>query len=173
MFYILGAGANNKSSIVMLIVLAVLMVGMMLLSVIPQKKRQKKAQEMMNSIKVGTKVKTIGGFVGTIKGIDNQANTFVLDLSAKEDGSTMVVLDKSAIYTVMTPNVEGVLEEAKPAEEQVIAADEVEAEEKLEAKKAEKKAKKNAKKEAEVVEVVAEDENAEVVDAEVVETEEK
>lgn len=169
MYNILGISGN----VVMLIVLGVLMVGMMLLSIIPQKKRQKKAQEMMNSIRVGTKVKTIGGFVGTIKAIDNQSNTFVIDLSASEDGSTMVVLDKSAIYTVMTPNVEGVLEEAKPQEEQVIAVDEVEAEEKIEAKKAEKKAKKNAKKVAEVVEVVAEDENATVVDAEVVETQEK
>lgn len=159
---IILAASSQTSSITMLIVMAVLLVGMMLLSIIPQKKRQKKAQEMMNSIKVGTKVKTIGGFVGVIKAIDNQSNCFVLDLSASEDGSVTVVLDKSAIYTTMTTSAEGVVEEAKPEENVAVAEDEVEAEAKL----AEKKAKKTDKKKAQA-------EEAEVVDAEVVETETK
>ena len=160
MYNIILAETSKTSSITMLIVMAVLLVGMMLLSIIPQKKRQKKAQEMMNSIKVGTKVKTIGGFVGVIKAIDNQSNCFVLDLSASEDGSVTVVLDKSAIYTTMTTSADGVVEEAKPEENVAVAEDEVEAEAKL----AEKRAKKADKKKAQATEEV-------VVEAEVVETE--
>lgn len=127
---------------VMPVVLVVLLAGMMLLTILPQKKRQKKAQEMMNGIRVGTKVKTIGGFVGTIKGIDNGNNTFTVDLSLNEDGSMMVTLDKSAVYTVLTATSEGVLAEAKPAE--VTAADDAEEE----AKKSDKKKSKKNKDES-------------------------
>lgn len=101
-----ASGSSNQSWI-LLVVLAVMLVGTMLLSFIPQKKRQKKAQEMMANIKVGTKIKTIGGFVGTIKMIDNSQNTFVIDISASGDGSTLVTIDKGAVYTVINPVTEG------------------------------------------------------------------
>ncbi|MGN0771768.1 MAG: preprotein translocase subunit YajC [Christensenellales bacterium] len=170
MYNIILAETSQTRSITMLIVMAVLLVGMMLLSIIPQKKRQKKAQEMMNSIKVGTKVKTIGGFVGIIKAIDNQSNCFVLDLSASEDGSVTVVLDKSAIYTTMTTSAEGVVEEEKPAENNVVAEDEVEAEAKLAEKKAKKAAKKKDKNQQEVAETTESVENTESAESVEVET---
>ncbi|MDE6550591.1 MAG: preprotein translocase subunit YajC [Clostridia bacterium] len=106
----------------MLGVLGVLLVLMFVMSIVPQRKRQKKAQEMMNSIRVGTKVKTIGGFIGEVKAIDSDKNEFVLDLSASGDGSTLVTIDKSAIYVVLNPVV-------APAET-VNAADDVAADSK-------------------------------------------
>ena len=128
----------------MIVVLIVLMVVMFAASIIPQKKRQKKAQEMMNGITVGTKVKTIGGFVGEVKKVNNADGTFTLDISASGDGSMMVVIDKSAIYTVLqavtAPTGETTLEEKK--KEEVVAMDDVEADAELAKKKAEKKNKK-------------------------------
>ena len=140
-----GGGLFGGSSVVMIIVLVVLMIGMFAMSIIPQKKRQKKAQEMMNSITVGTKVKTIGGFVGEVKKVDNNAGTFTLDISANNDGSMMVVIDKSAIYTVLqavtAPTGETTLEEKIAPE--VVAMDDVEADAEAEKKKADKKNKKS------------------------------
>ena len=140
-----SGGLFGGSSWVMIVVLVVLMVVMFAASIIPQKKRQKKAQEMMNSIAVGTKVKTIGGFVGEVKKVDNNAGTFTLDISANGDGSMLVVIDKSAIYTVLqavkAPNGEAVLEEKIAPE--VVAMDDVEADAEAEQKKANKKNKKN------------------------------
>ena len=140
-----GGGLFGGSSWVMIVVLVVLMVVMFAASIIPQKKRQKKAQEMMNSITVGTKVKTIGGFVGEIKKVDNNAGTFTLDISANGDGSMMVVIDKSAIYTVLqavkAPTGEVTLEEKVAPE--VVAMDDIEADAEAEQKKAGKKNKKN------------------------------
>ena len=144
-------GGSNKSSIIMLVVLGALMIGMMLLSIIPQRKRQKKAQEMMNSIKTGTKIRTIGGFVGIIKAIDNQQNVFVLDISANLDGSMLVTIDKGAVYNVIaTP--EGVPVSNEPAvaaqkEAPVAADDEV-----ADAESAEKKARKRGRKYREAAE---------------------
>ena len=129
----LGAETNQ---IVMLVVLAVLMVGMFAMSIIPQRKRQKKAQEMMNGITVGTKIKTIGGFVGEVKKITNDA--FVLDISANNDGSTLVMIDKSAVYTVLeavkTDEGEVKLQE-KP---EIAAMDDMEADKEAQEKKAKK-----------------------------------
>ena len=111
MFYLLAAdeatAPKSSNQWWLIIIMVVMLVGMMLISIIPQRKRQKKAQEMVDAIRVGTKVKTIGGFIGTVKMIDNNNKTFVLDISAQEDGSAMVTLDRSAIYMVMTPAVEG------------------------------------------------------------------
>ena len=99
-----GTGEGGGTSTwVMLGVLGVLLVLMFVMSIVPQRKRQKKAQEMMNSIRVGAKVKTIGGFVGEVKAIDSDKNEFVLDLSASGDGSILVTIDKSAVYTVLNP----------------------------------------------------------------------
>lgn len=144
-------GTNNKSSIIMLVVLGALMIAMMLFSIIPQRKRQKKAQEMMNSIKTGTKIRTIGGFVGIIKAIDNQQNVFVLDISANLDGSMLVTIDKGAVYNVMaTPDGVPVSNETAVAaqkEAPVAADDEV-----ADAESAEKKARKRGRKYREAAE---------------------
>lgn len=144
-------GGNNKSSIIMLVVLGALMIGMMLLSIIPQRKRQKKAQEMMNSIKTGTKIRTIGGFVGIIKAIDNQQNVFVLDISANLDGSMLVTIDKGAVYNVIaTPDgvpVSNKTAVAAQKEAPVAADDEV-----ADAESAEKKARKRGRKYREAAE---------------------
>lgn len=133
-----GGGLFGGNQWIMIVVLVVLMVGMFAMSIIPQKKRQKKAQEMMNSISVGTKVKTIGGFVGDVRKVDNNNGTFTLDISANGDGSMMVVIDKSAIYTVLeaVKNSEGVTTiQEKP---EVTAMDDLEADKLAESKKSSK-----------------------------------
>ena len=104
-------GAMDSQSIIMIAVLGVLMVLMLVMSIVPQRKRQKEAQKMMDSLTAGTKVKTIGGFIGEIKSIDG--GTIFIDLSPKCDGSNLCVLDKSAIYTIMQVGANGQVEEVK------------------------------------------------------------
>ena len=136
--YILGLDSQN---VIMLAVLCVLMVLMLVMSIVPQRKRQKEAQKMMDSLSAGTKVKTIGGFIGEIKSIDG--NTIVIDLSPKNDGSNLCVLDKSAIYTVMQVGANGQVEEVKQEAPKALddVADANKAEDVKEEAKAEEKAK--------------------------------
>ena len=129
------AGVETQS-VIMLVVLGVLMVLMLVMSIVPQKKRQKEAQKMMESLSAGTKVKTIGGFIGEIKSIDGA--TIVIDLSPNCDGSNLCVLDKSAIYTVMQVGANGQVEEVK--QEPAKALDDIEDEKAKEAAKTEEKA---------------------------------
>ena len=129
---------SGASQIIWIVVLVVLMIGMFAMSIIPQRKRQKKAQEMVDSIKVGTKVMTIGGFVGEIKKVDAPNNNFTLDISANSDGSVLVVIDRSAIYKVLeaVKTSEGEIKlQEKP---EVAAMDDMEADKASKEKKAKK-----------------------------------
>lgn len=158
LFLLAEDSTNSGSSWIILAVLAVLLIGTMLLSIIPQRKRQKKAQEMMAGIKVGSKIKTIGGFVGIVMMIDASQGTFVLDISANGDGSVLVTIDRNAVYTVINPATEGSADGAAAgtdasanAQSGPVAADDVVEDAQSAEKKAAKKSRKKKDEEAETV----------------------
>ena len=135
------------SSYIMIIVLLVAIVGLFIWSSHSNKKRQQQAQEMVNGIKIGDRVKTIGGVCGFVAEINNAENTFVLR-TGMEGKESFVKFDKGAIYQTAPANVE-----TQPKEE-------VKAEEKKSTKKA------TAKKEEKVEEVVEAPATEEKTDAE-------
>ncbi len=119
------------SSYVMIIVLLVAIVGLFIWSSHSNKKRQKEAQEMVNNIKVGDRVKTIGGVCGFVAEINNAENTFVLR-TGLEGNESYVKFDKGAIYQTAPANIEKEVKEEVKVEEKPAPT----------AKKSSKKAKK-------------------------------
>lgn len=87
-----AAGASGLISWIFPILLIVIFI---FLIIVPNKRREKKFQEMMNALKVGDQVKTIGGFYGKIVSVKE-------DLVTIECGpeNTKLVLSKSAIASV-------------------------------------------------------------------------
>jgi len=74
---ILGAGmAGSYSTILMFVVFIALMYFMMIR---PQKKQQEKRQEMMNGLKKGDSVVTIGGLHGVVDEVNKAEQTVTLD----------------------------------------------------------------------------------------------
>jgi preprotein translocase subunit YajC len=71
----------------------------------PERKRRKQLQDMVNELKPGDKVITIGGIHGTVSGLTEK--TVVVRVSEQ----TKIEFTKSAIGTVITP--EGEVVEAK------------------------------------------------------------
>ena len=69
---------------------------------IANKKRQKKAQEMVDSVKPGVKIKTIGGICGVVVEVNDEENTIVIE-TGSGDSKSYVKFDKAAIYQVGTP----------------------------------------------------------------------
>ena len=132
---------TDFSSYIMIIVLLVAIVGLFIWSSYSNKKKQKQAQDMVNGIKIGDRVKTIGGVCGFVAEINNAENTFVLR-TGMDGKESYVKFDKGAIYQTAPANVE-----TQPKEE-------VKAQEKPQptAKKTTKKA--PAKKQEEKIEVV-------------------
>ena len=66
----------------------------------PQQKRQKQMAQMLNALKKGDRVVTIGGLHGTIDQINEEENTIIL-LS----GGSRLTFEKRAINNVLGENV--------------------------------------------------------------------
>jgi preprotein translocase subunit YajC len=62
----------------------------------PQQKRQKTRSGMLNTLKKGDKVVTIGGLHGTIMEMDEEANTIVL----RVNDATKLTFDRSSINSI-------------------------------------------------------------------------
>jgi preprotein translocase subunit YajC len=78
-----------------------ILVVFVLLIIVPQKRRDKKVKDMLSRVRVGDRVKTIGGVYGTVVGVKE-------DLVTIETGSekTKIVFAKGAIATVEAAEVE-------------------------------------------------------------------
>lgn len=83
---------------VMLGVIVVALIVMMVLSSRNNKKRQKEAEDLMNAVKPGNKVKTIGGVCGIVVEVDDEENTFILETGSEATGKCYMKFDKQAIY---------------------------------------------------------------------------
>lgn len=73
------AAANNSGSYSMIIIIALMFVLMYFMMYRPQKKQQQERQKMLNQIKVGDPVITIGGLHGVIDSMNDADKTVVLD----------------------------------------------------------------------------------------------
>ena len=116
MFYNILEGEVNPQSGIFLWVIVGFMVIFLVYSFISGNKRRKKMaeeQEKRNDIHPGYRVTTIGGIVGTVEEVDNDANTFVLKTGVFGNES-YIKFDKQAIYLSENPN-------AKTEEEAVSA----------------------------------------------------
>ncbi|NLM01581.1 MAG: preprotein translocase subunit YajC [Treponema sp.] len=105
-FYLLqtaGGAAGNGSLLSMLLPFALIFIVMYFLIIRPNNKRQKETQRMLDAMKKGDKVVTIGGIHGTIH--QTKEKTVIV----KVDDNTKIEFLRSAISSV-NPN------ETKPAE---------------------------------------------------------
>ena len=62
------------------------------------KKKQQEAEDLINAVKPGNKVKTIGGVCGIVVEVDAEENTFVLETGSELSGKCYLKFDKQAIY---------------------------------------------------------------------------
>ena len=64
----------------------------------PQKKKQKQHKQMLESLKKNTRVRTIGGIIGTV--VDIREDEVILKID--EAGNTKMRVIRSAISTVLS-----------------------------------------------------------------------
>ncbi len=84
----------------MIIMLVVLFAIMYFFMIRPQNKKQKEIQKFRNELTVGQEVVTIGGVYGTIKSIDEAANTVTLEVAT----GVKIIFAKEAINPIATNN---------------------------------------------------------------------
>lgn len=81
------------------ILLGVMLIAMFFLPMFSQKKRQKQVKDMLSSIRVGNRIKTIGGFVGKVISVNESDDTLVIDIGS--DKPVEVVIARLGIYMNM------------------------------------------------------------------------
>ena len=99
----IGTFFTNNGSLIFLVVL---MVAMFAIMIIPQRKRDKKIKEMLNSLKQGDRVRTIGGIYGTISSVKDD----VVVLLVGPD-KVKLVFARGAIAQVEEAGVENTMSE--------------------------------------------------------------
>lgn len=63
-----------------------------------RKKQEQDAQNLINAVGPGNKVKTIGGICGIVVEVDNEENTFILETGSPTTGKCYIKFDRQAIY---------------------------------------------------------------------------
>ena len=106
-----GTGGNPWGTWLMVGILVVILVVFMIYNRRSQQKRQEEAQNTINAIKPGNKVKTIGGICGVIVEVCDD-NTFVLETGTEKSGKSYMKFDKQAVY-----QTDAVAPNATPANE--------------------------------------------------------
>lgn len=92
--------------------LIIMLIAMFAIMIIPQRKRDKKIKEMLASIKVGDRVRTIGGIYGTVSAIRDDVITIMVG-----PDKVRLVFTRGAIANVENVAVENTMEEeVKPTE---------------------------------------------------------
>lgn len=111
-------------------VLIVAIIGLFIFSSRRRKKQEKDAQDLINAVQPGNKVKTIGGICGIVVEVDNEEQTFVLETGTEKSGKCFIKFDRQAIYQTDAAVVKKTDEKsADTAEEKVEPVAEVAAEE--------------------------------------------
>lgn len=94
-----GSSGNSKVfSTIFIVLIVAAFVAMMIFNSRSQKKRQQESQKMLDAIKPGSKVKTIGGICGVVVEVNAEENTFVLETGTEASGKSYIKFDKQAVY---------------------------------------------------------------------------
>ena len=140
-----NGGGVDFGGLIMVGVMLVAIIALFVWQSISNKKKQKEAQEMVNQLKIGDRVKTIGGICGFVAQINDGENTFVLETGLEENKS-YIKFDKGAIYQT-APAQGNAVEKVEPVKEENKEVVEEVKEETV----AEEKPKKTRKKKSEEV----------------------
>ena len=94
-------GGDTKTNWMMWIIMGVAVVGMIVFTIFTrraQKKKQDETNAMLDAIKPGNKVKTIGGICGVVVEVCKEDGTFILETGSEESGKSYIKFDKQAVY---------------------------------------------------------------------------
>ena len=112
-----AAGAPQQGNVLMTVLPFVLIIGIFYLFIIrPQNKKQKETEKMINALKKGDKVITIGGIHGVVQ--QTKEKTVIV----KVDDSTKIEFNRSAIASVVLDKPA----ESKPASKKSEKAKQIE-----------------------------------------------
>ena len=102
-----GAAGGGSSTWPMLVVMPLIILVFYFLVMRPQNKKQKEAKKMLEGLRKGDRIVTIGGLRGTVVSVKDDA------VVLKVDDNTKLEYSKSAVATVLKREEESTPEPAK------------------------------------------------------------
>ncbi|MDE1548054.1 preprotein translocase subunit YajC [Jeotgalibaca caeni] len=107
-----------QNGLIMILFYGLLFGVMYFILIRPQKNQQKKTQEMLNQIKQGDKVITVGGLHGVVEEVDTVNNTVTLDCEG-----IFLTFEKRAISRVVksatVTTASGIMEKEEVTEDEI------------------------------------------------------
>ena len=104
--------AGNAGSTILMLALVAIIIVFMVYNRKVQAKRQQETKDMLDAIKPGNKVKTIGGICGVVVEVCPEDNTFIMETGSEASGKSYIKFDKQAVY-----QTDAVVQKATVAEE--------------------------------------------------------
>ena len=95
-----------------LLVLLVMFGLMWFILIRPQRAQQRRHQELLNELKIGDEVVTLGGIYGEVKGLDEER------VRLEVDADVEIVVARRAVASIVPPEDAGALAEADEGEEE-------------------------------------------------------
>lgn len=132
------AAKNPTLTYVVMGVLVAAIIALFVWQSISGKKKRKEAQEMVEKLRIGDRIKTIGGVCGFLVEINNDENTIVIE-TGSDDKKSYMKFDKGAIYQTGPANPGAPVKEEPKAEVKEETKEEVKAEPVFEEEKVEVK----------------------------------
>ncbi|MEI6651487.1 MAG: preprotein translocase subunit YajC [Chlorobiaceae bacterium] len=90
------AGQAAPNPLIQIVPLVLIFVVFYFFMIRPQQKKQKDREKVLDSLKRGDKVVTIGGVHGTVAGIDTEKKTVLVQVS----DSTKITFDRTAVANI-------------------------------------------------------------------------
>lgn len=94
---LLSGSAGGGSMWTLIIIYALIFVGIYFILIRPKSKKSKQEQELRNSLQIGDEITTIGGIVGRVIAIREEADEIVLETGSEK---TKMVFKRWSISTV-------------------------------------------------------------------------
>ena len=118
-----GAATKPASNWWIYVILIVLVVIMLVVPSITNRKRMKEYNQMLDQLRVGDEVRTIGGIIGRVTKVNTKGEikTFTLETGAKGSKTTME-FDMAAIGTVLKSTYVAPAEPSKEVKEEKVEA---------------------------------------------------
>ena len=104
---LLSAANSGGSMWTLIIIYVVIFAGIYFILIRPKSKKTKAEQELRNSLEIGDEITTIGGIVGRVIAIREEADEIVLETGSEK---TKMVFKRWAISTVNTEKEKPVTE---------------------------------------------------------------
>ncbi|MEI7695689.1 MAG: preprotein translocase subunit YajC [Chlorobium sp.] len=90
------AGGQTPNPLIQIVPLVLIFIVFYFFMIRPQQKKQKDREKVLDSLKRGDKVVTIGGVHGTVAGIDTEKKTVLVQVSE----TTKIKFDRTAIANI-------------------------------------------------------------------------